>query len=401
MVDAGERLLDLAAPPRLRPVRLSVVGLCKNAGKTVTLNHLIRAAARRRIRLGLVGTGRDGEAADALTELPKPRIWVPVGTWVATGARALGEGTAALEVHRELPFTTPFGPMVLARAVGEGEVLLTGPGPAQRIGAILGALESLGAELSLVDGSFDRIAAASPAVTGRLVLAAGAAYSHSMAETVAQVAHLADLFDLPAVPPEREAAVERAAALGPVTVLGPGSKALEVPVESALGDPTVIIDWAAANGFPNPLVVLEGALADRLLFTLVKRRAFGMGLVVEDPTRICVDRRTWRRWRRRGGRVYVRRRAELLAVTANPWSPSGPGYDPWAFWEALRAAAGRPVFDLEANLCAWAGAEGPAAPGAAAPGQEAETEPAAGAEVGEGKVQPEGGGTHGPDAAGG
>lgn len=193
------------------------------------------------------------------------------------------------------------------------------------------------------------------APAGRLVLAAGAAYSQSMAETVAQVAHVAGLFDLPPVPPEREAAVDRAAALGPVTVVRPRREAVVAPVESALGDPAVIVDCAVASGRPDPLLVLEGALADRLLFTLLKRRAFGVGLVVADPTRICVDRRIWQRWRHRGGRVYVRRRAELLAVTANPWSPSGQGYDPRAFWEALQSVAGRPVFDLEANLCAWEG----------------------------------------------
>lgn len=398
MEHAADRLLDLAAPPGRRPVRLSVVGLCKNAGKTVTLNHLIRAAARRRICLGLVSTGRDGEAVDALTKLPKPRIWVPVGTWVATGARALEGSSAVMEVHRELPYATPFGSMVLARAAQEGEVLLTGPGPAQRIGAILGALESLGAQLSLVDGSFDRMAAAAPAVTGRLVLAAGASYSQSLAETAAQVAHLADLFDLPAVPPEWEAAVERAAALGPVTVVGPWSQVVVVPVESALGDPAAIADAAEDAGWPNPLLVLEGALADRLLFTLVKRRAFGVGLVVADPTCICVDRRLWRRWRRKGGRVHVRRRAELLAVTANPWSPSGPGCDPQVFWEALQEAAGRPVFDLEANLYQRETEAGAA--DAAGGGQQPETGPVSKA-AGEVRSEPEGGGAHGPDAADG
>lgn len=388
MHDAAERLLELAAPPDQRTARLSVVGLCKNAGKTVTLNHLIRAAARRRIPLGLVSTGRDGEAEDTLTKLPKPRIWAPAGTWIAAALPALEAGSAAVEIHRVLPFSTPLGPVALGRVAREGEVLLTGPGSAQRVGVLLGAMESLGAALTMVDGAFDRMAAAAPAVTGRMVLAAGAAYSPNMAATVAQVAHLVDLFGLPGVPPQWEAAVERAAAQAPVTVLRVGgeaaaattagtagaeaagsaasdaaeSAALEpagtaaaatvVPVSSPLGDPAVIADWAEAEGRLNPssrtLLVLDGALGDPLLQMLIQRRAFGIGLVAADAARILVDRRLWQRWRRRGGRVYVRRQMQLLAITTNPWSPVGQGYDPGAFTAAVAAAAGgRPVFDLE------------------------------------------------------
>lgn len=368
----GGQLLAAVAARGDRPCRLSVVGLCKNAGKTVTLNHLIRAAARHRVPLGLVSTGRDGEAEDAVTELPKPRIWAPAGTWIATAARALEAGTATVDIFRELPLATPFGPVVLGRVAREGEVLLIGPGSARRIGEILGALESYGAQLSLVDGSFDRIAAAAPTVTGRLVLAAGAAYSQSMAETVAQVRHVLDLFDLPAVPPAMEADVERAAALAPVAVVSSTRAVAAVPVESPLGDPEVIVGHAlaqgeaAGQGHPGAALVLEGALGDRLLLTLLKLQAFGIALVVGDPTRILVDRRLWRRWRRLGGQAYVRRRAELVAVTTNAYSPVGPGYDAAAFFEAIRSMAQRPVFDLETGLPRAEGHEGGDAGGAAA-----------------------------------
>jgi hypothetical protein len=329
--------------------RFSVIGLSKNAGKTVTLNHIIRAAAERGLTLGLVSTGRDGEEKDAVTELPKPRIWAPAGAWIATAQKALQAGIARVEVLRELPHATPFGNVVLGRVTTAGEVLLIGPGSAKRIAELLGALEACGTTLCLVDGSFDRIAAAAPAVTGQVVLAAGAAYSTAMGETVAQVKHVLDLFDLPPVPPPFDLPVARAARLGPVSLAMAHGEPRLVPVVSALADPEPIADAVEAAG-PGAMLVLTGALSDRLLLTLVKRRLYHVGLVVHDPTHILVGRNLWRRWRGQGGRAYVRYPVKLLAVTTNPHSPVAQDYDPQAFFEAIAAIAGRPVFDLEAGL---------------------------------------------------
>ena len=334
------------------PSRLSVIGICKNAGKTVTLNHLVRAAAERRIPLGLVSTGRDGEEQDAITELPKPRIWAPAGAWIATATAALGAGTASVSPFRELAMGTPFGPVVIGRVEQEGQVLLIGPGSVRRIGDVLGGLEAFGARLSLVDGSFDRIAAAAPTVTGRVVLAAGAAYSTSMAETEAQVRHLLDVFDLPPVQPALEVAVEQAVGRSPVSIVTLAGGVHEVPVPSGLGDPEPIVQAAAQYEPFGAYLVLNGALGDRLLLSLVKQRARTVGLIVNDPTHVLVERNLWRRWRRQGGQAYVRRPVKLVAVTTNPYSPVGAGYDARAFFEAIRDMAHRPVFDLEAGFSA-------------------------------------------------
>jgi hypothetical protein len=330
--------------------RVSVIGLCKNAGKTVTLNHLIRAAAQQDVPLGLVSTGRDGEDEDAVTELPKPRIWAPAGAWVATARQALSVGTARVVPAEELPLNTPFGPVVIGRVEQEGEVLLIGPGSVRRIGDVLDGLEARGARLSLVDGSFDRMAAAAPGVTGRVVLAAGAAYSHSMTETVAQVRHVLDVFDLPDVPAAIAGTVAQALDQAPVSVVTLAGTIAPVPVPSALGDPDLIADNAMAHVDHGAYLVLKGALGDRLLTTLLKRRAATLGVVIEDPTRVLVDRNVWRRWRRQGGQVYVRRPVQLLAVTTNAYSPVGKSYDAGAFFHEVRGVAHRPVFDLQAGL---------------------------------------------------
>lgn len=339
----AQRLLDEVLAGGGPSPRLSVIGLCKNAGKTVALNHLVRAAADRGLLLGLVSTGRDGEEQDAITELPKPRIWAPAGAWVATARGALGAGTAQVSTAAELPMMTPFGPVVLGRVEREGEVLLIGPGSVARIGDLLGKLEARGARLSLVDGSFDRIAAAAPAVTGRVVLAAGAAYSASMAETVAQVRHVLDVFDLPQTPTPPATTHTQS----PVAIIHDDGTTTPVNATTALGAPEPIIDALAAK---SGCLSLQGALGDRLVSALLRRRPPLAGIIVEDPTRVLVERNLWRRWRRHGGTVYVRKTARLIALTTNPYSPVGQDYPALAFHQAVKEIANRPVFDLQAGL---------------------------------------------------
>lgn len=345
----GSALLEiLLAQPSSR--RFGVIGLSKNAGKTVALNHLISAAGDRGLALGLVSTGRDGEQQDAITELPKPRIAVPAGTWVATASQALGVGSAEIIPFRELPMATPFGPIVIGRVEAPGEVLLVGPGTARRVGEILGALEAHGPAFCLVDGSFDRIAAASPEVTGQVVLAVGAAYHWAMAETLSQLRHVLEIFDLPVVPANLEVAVETAARRNPVSIVTKRSEIREVPILSGLSDPAPILEAASALEAEEAYLVLSGALSDRLLTALLNWRLRSIGVIVADPTHVLVERSLWRRWRRQGGEAYVRRPVRIAAVTTNPSSPVGVSYDAAAFFTAVAELADRPVFDLVAGL---------------------------------------------------
>lgn len=384
-----DRLVDLIlGPAALLPStclptgtrRLTIAGLAKNVGKTVTLNHVIAGASSRGVRLGLTSTGRDGEKRDAITELPKPAIHAPEGTYVATALEALSEGTASVEIAGNTEFHTPFGPIILGRVTEPGTVLLIGPGSGHRISVVLDRLETLGAGLCLVDGSLDRLAAAAPGVTGTLILATGAAYSPSMKATVARTAQAIDVFALPGREIESEAenlrtregqpgvslvvesSLGRAASI--VASLGPGRRISPeeqagVPSREGPGDQTLPEDHVEGSSRDRSgdrpaieRILLKGALTTSLVAEILRAGiARDIELVIEDATRVIVDGGVWRRFRRRGGRVSVLRPIRLLAVTCNPWSPSGPGYpQPEFIDEVYRVAGGLPVFDLVAGL---------------------------------------------------
>ena len=58
---------------------MSIVGMCKNAGKTTMLNWMLHHD-RLQGTLGLTSIGRDGESTDVVTGTEKPSIFVPAGT---------------------------------------------------------------------------------------------------------------------------------------------------------------------------------------------------------------------------------------------------------------------------------------------------------------------------------
>ena len=77
---------------RLHSVRtMSIVGMCKNAGKTTMLNWLLEQG-RLQGTLGLTSIGRDGESTDVVTGTEKPGIFVREGTLIATAQDMLRLG---------------------------------------------------------------------------------------------------------------------------------------------------------------------------------------------------------------------------------------------------------------------------------------------------------------------
>ena len=87
------------------PSRVTVIGMAKNAGKTVTQNYLRTLAHTDGRVIGLLSVGLDGEKTDAMTNLPKPVVWVEPGTIVAT-AEALIERPLLWECLKKTGIST-------------------------------------------------------------------------------------------------------------------------------------------------------------------------------------------------------------------------------------------------------------------------------------------------------
>ena len=173
---------------------VAIVGMTKNVGKTVTLNHLVKEFEKNKVVTGLVSAGYDGERFDRLTLKEKPRIYAPQGSMVATAEACFKAAEASLELIETTDFSTPLGPVCLGRVKGAGLVELAGPGSTASIKYIVDRFLELKAARVLVDGAINRLASASPLVTEAVVLATGASLGPTMADVIKKTLFRQKLF---------------------------------------------------------------------------------------------------------------------------------------------------------------------------------------------------------------
>ena len=197
---------------RLHSVRtMSIVGMCKNAGKTTMLNWLLEQG-RLQGTLGLTSIGRDGESTDVVTGTEKPGIFVREGTLIATAQDMLRLGDITKEILMTTGIPTPLGEVVIVRARSAGYVQLAGPSITTQLKAVSHAFFDLGADISIIDGALGRKSLGARAVAEGVILCTGASYDMNMDKVVADTAHIYHLMNLPkaeTLPPEAAEGLEK------------------------------------------------------------------------------------------------------------------------------------------------------------------------------------------------
>ena len=124
---------------------MSIVGMCKNAGKTTMLNWLLEQGKLQGV-LGLTSIGRDGESTDIVTGTEKPGIFVREGTLIATAKDMLRLGDITKEILMTTGIPTPLGEVVIVRARSAGHVQLAGPSITTQLKTVSKEFFDLGAE---------------------------------------------------------------------------------------------------------------------------------------------------------------------------------------------------------------------------------------------------------------
>ena len=300
---------------------VSIVGLAKNAGKTECLNYILKRLPLDYFNVAVTSIGIDGETTDQVTGTAKPEITVREGMYFATSESHFRQKRPLAELYDVGEEETALGRVVTAKALQEGKVLLSGPSSAAALKRWMRSLKDFGIDLILIDGALSRLSTASPAVSEAMVLSTGAAYSANIRELVNKTAFVVELIRLPLyMGPEPELRLSSFSSLDPEALKG------------------------------NRIIEVEGALTDRLL-QLVKN-ALGDGeieLVVGDFTKVFCSQELYRAFVRRGGRLSVRMKSELLAVCVNPVAPNGIVLDSDTLCRELSQRIGLPVYDLVKN----------------------------------------------------
>ena len=325
-------LAKIVAGAKIRS--LALIGLSKNVGKTTTTNYLLEALISekhyRSDELALTSLGLDGEATDALTGLPKPRYVPQPGLIIATAEELLHlaerEG-AQFQRLKRLSGRTALGPVTVARVLRPGRVTVAGPTLLHDLHRAIDQLGRLGANLSVVDGAINRVGAAAPTITNACIVCTGASVG-ATPELVAR--RTADVV--------RRLSMQQASHVDRYGVPPLQSRLCmsiaedeEAVTNRYYGNNTPLDEsgWIVKHMLTTqkPIFMLDGALTDELARTLlaelhkVRTNDHRAELVVRDATRVFCHSSVIERLYDKGLGIRVLNPIQILAITANPFTP--------------------------------------------------------------------------------
>lgn len=317
---------------------LSVIGMCKNAGKTTVLNSLIGECGERGETLGLTSIGRDGERSDLVTNTKKPEIFVRAGTLIATAEGLLRESDISREILAATGVPTPMGDIIIVRARSSGFVQIGGASITEHQKRIRGELFSFGCSRVFIDGAISRKSLGNPSLADGVILSSGASYDPDIRKTAADTAYIAGLFSLKA--------------RGDVKA-GTGRYTLEAEGEAVSSDSfDQLVPRLRQAG--ESALFMRGAVTDNTAKELLNfgRLLENTVLIAEDASRLLLKPASYDKLLRFSRGFEVTKGTRLIAVTVNPFSAYGTHYEKDRFFEEVRellakAGVSAPVINVK------------------------------------------------------
>lgn len=323
---------------------LSIVGLEKNTGKTVCLNHILDRLPSQDFKVAVTSIGIDGESKDQVTGTSKPEIVLKEGTYFSTSEVFYGRRNLLSELVEITGERSSLGRIVTAKVLRRGKVLLSGPSSAASLRRWKEGVRRYGVDLTIIDGALSRLSSGSPAISESLVITTGAAYSIDMERLVRRTEYVVELVGIDRTEEsvrDMFMDIEKG-----VWGIDTGGNLVDFHLESSLSVDKVKDDITKNSD----VVFVSGALTDRFLNMMADSgRIKDILLVVRDFTKIFVTAEAYRNFLRRGGRIEVLQKSRLIAVCVNPVSPNGVVLDSDVLCGRLEKALKVPVYDIVKN----------------------------------------------------
>lgn len=312
---------------------ISIIGMSKNSGKTVTMNRLIEEAFDEGLSVGLTSIGRDGESVDVVTETEKPKIWLENGSLFGTAEGVLSLGDAKTEILKKTEFRTPMGEVIIARVREAGYVQVAGPQLLSEQRVLSEEMLSLGVDFVIIDGALDRLSQAAPLISEAAILASGAVVSRDMNIAVEKTAQTVEALSLP------RTSSEALLALSPeerehILIVKKSGEIEVLPYKTALLAGMKLVNHLNRD---TAVLYISGSLTHSTIEHLLSSgRMKDIEVVVKDGTKIFIEPLFWNKYRKLGLQFRVVDPIRLLALTLNPYSPTGYYFDEAEYLKRMR-----------------------------------------------------------------
>lgn len=311
---------------------LGIIGLSKNSGKTTTLNAII--SMYDNLKLGITSIGLDGEALDQVNFLPKPRIYVIRGMVVATACGCLEASLVKYQIIDKTKMMTPLGHIEIVEILSDGNMVIAGPTTNKELNQVIKIMRKH-VDKIIIDGAFNRMTFANIEFIDGIILAAGAAVSPIMSQTIEKTKMIVDSFNI-----KKSYRIEQ---MPKETVIIQTTfhryafydKKIET-LKHAFSQITDKID----------LLYIKGAITPRIIHYFIDKMLMQFTLVVDDPTKLLLSEQDFISLKKLKIDLRIIHPCPLLFVTINPFSPNGEHYDEKIFKKAMEDAIDIPVFNV-------------------------------------------------------
>lgn len=325
---------------------LSIVGLEKNTGKTECLNYILNRLPLNKIKVGVSSIGLDGERTDQVTRSSKPEIILREGIVFTTSEKHYKQRRIISELLDIGDQQTSLGRLITARAISKGKVMLSGPPSSLALKRWIDRLKTnYNVDLCIIDGALSRLSPASPAVSDSMIMTTGAALSMSVNDLINKTAFAVELIGI-----EKskinidEQLIDNSSG---VWSINSNTKEFWPLYESAFTMSSASKTSGNKLDIISDAIFISGALTERLLKKLsTGKEELLKEIVVRDFTKIFVAPLTYRNFIKKGGKITVLQKSNLIAICVNPVSPNGYSLDSDMLCKELEAKIELPVYDI-------------------------------------------------------
>lgn len=332
-------MLDLITKHKV----ISIIGMAKNVGKTTTLNYILEKITDKTI--GLTSVGRDGEKEDIVSHLPKPRIYIKAGTIVATTNHCLNNSDFTKQILKSTNILTPLGEVVIVKALSDGYVDLAGPSFNEQLKIIVRLLESLGSELTIIDGAFSRKTIANNLVSEAAILCTGAAYDPDINKVVEDTAHIIELFAIEEVHEDLKEDFSAIMHKNKVAIIDKNNELIIPHITTVLNNAKAIVNELSES---SKFLIINGAITDELIIALYNNRQklSQLTIIIKHPTNCLFTKEAKRKLDFTNIRIKCLSKTDIISLTINPTSPMGLSFNELEFKALLKQKIVKPIYNV-------------------------------------------------------
>lgn len=319
---------------------ISFVGMEKNAGKTQTLNYVLSRLRTFSKTIALTSIGVDGETTDIVTLTSKPEIEIYPNTTFITSQALYPQREIVSAIEEVSNQTTALGRLIKAKAITQGKILLAGPSDTVSLKKLIEKLEK-NTDLILVDGALSRKSFGSPSITQAMILSTGASLSASLNVVVKKTKFIYQMTQLPQYEGKHAEQLQQIEN-GIYAITDEEIIDLQIPS-------LMMIDKYKDKIFDSGTrLFVAGALNDKFVqFLKIQKNIQDIEIIIKDFTKIFAQEDNVIQYLNRGGQIKVLDQTNLIAITANPISPTGYHFNNEEMLEALRREIPIKIYNIK------------------------------------------------------